>query len=53
MDSQWAIGPISPESVEGCCQFIAFRDTRSKYLFCYPVKTCNEDIFLYYLTRVL
>jgi hypothetical protein len=39
--------------VEGYRQFIAFRDTRSKYLFCYPVKTCNEDIFLYYLNRVL
>ena len=34
-------------------QFIAFRDTSSKYLFCYPVKTHNEDIFLYYLNRVL
>jgi hypothetical protein len=34
-------------------QFIAFRDTRSKYLFCYPVKTCNEDAFLYHLQRVL
>ena len=62
LDTQWAIGecisydnvgPISPESVEGYRQFIAFRDTRSKYLFCYPVKTCNEDIFLYYLNRVL
>jgi len=61
-DSQWAIGecisydnvgPISPESVEGYRQFIAFRDTRSKYLFCYPVKTCNEETFLYYLNRVL
>ena len=47
------VGPISPESVEGYRQFIAFRDTRSKYLFCYPVKTCNEDTFLYYLERVL
>ena len=43
----------SPESVEGYRQFIAFRDTRSKYLFCYPVKTCNEDTFLYYLRCVL
>jgi hypothetical protein len=62
LDSQWAIGecisydnvgPISPESAEGYRQFIVFRDTRSKYLFCYPVKTCNEDTFLYYLQRVL
>jgi len=61
-DHQWSIGecisydnvgPISPESIEGYCQFIAFRDTRSKYLFCYPVKTCNEETFLYYLERVL
>ena len=61
-DSQWEIGecisydnvgPISPESIEGYRQFIAFRDTRSKYLFCYPVKTCNEDTFLYHLQRVL
>ena len=61
-DSQWEIGecisydnvgPISPESIEGYRQFIAFRDTRSKYLFCYPIKTCNEDIFLYHLQRVL
>jgi hypothetical protein len=44
---------ISPESIEGYRQFIAFRDTRSKYLFCYPVKTCNEDTFLYHLQRVL
>ena len=59
-DHQWSIGecisydnvgPISPESIEGCRQFIAFRDTRSKYLFCYPVKTCNEETFLYYLAR--
>ena len=58
LDSQWAIGecisydnvgPISPESVEGYRQFIAFRDTRSKYLFCYPVKTYNEDTFLFYI----
>ena len=47
------VGPISPESIEGYQQFIAFRDTRSKYLFCYPVKTCNEDNFLYHLQRVL
>jgi hypothetical protein len=61
-DSQWEIGecisydnvgPISPESIEGYRQFIAFRDTCSKYLFCYPVKTCNEDTFLYHLQRVL
>jgi hypothetical protein len=61
-DHQWSIGecisydnvgPISPESIEGYRQFIAFRDTRSKYLFCYPVKTCNEETFLYYLERVL
>jgi hypothetical protein len=61
-DSRWEIGecisydnvgPISPKSIEGYRQFIAFRDTRSKYLFCYPVKTCNEDTFLYHLQRVL
>ena len=61
-DHQWSIGecisydnvgPINPESVEGYRQFIAFRDTRSKYLFCYPVKTCNEETFLYHLERVL
>ena len=45
--------PHHPESIEGYKQFIAFRDTRSKYLFCYPVKTCNEDTFLYYLDRVI
>ena len=62
LDLQWAIGecisydnvgPISPKSVEGYRQFIAFRDSRSKYLFCYPVKTCNKDTFLYYLQCVL
>ena len=47
------VGPISPESIEGYKQFICFRDTRSKYMFNYPVKTCTEDIFLYYLARVL
>ena len=61
-DYQWSIGecisydtvdPISPESIEGYRQFIAFRDMRSKYLFCYPVKTCNEETFLYHLERVL
>jgi hypothetical protein len=61
-DSQWEIGecisydnvgPISPESIEGYRQFIAFRDIRNKYLFRYPVKTCNEDTFLYHLQRVL
>ncbi len=49
-DSQWETGP---ESIEGYRQFITFRDTRSKYLFCYPVKTCNEDTFFYHLQRVL
>ena len=39
------VGPISPESIEGY--------TRSKYLFCYPIKTCNEETFLYYLEHVL
>ena len=61
-DHQWSIGecisydnvgPINPESIEGYKQFIAFQDTRSKYLFCYPVKTCNKNTFLYYLDRVL
>jgi hypothetical protein len=47
------VGPISPESIEGYRQFIAFRDTRSKYLFCYPIKTCNEETFLYHLNRVI
>ena len=50
-DHQWSIGecisydnvrPISPEIIEEYHQFIAFRDTRSKYLLFYPVKTCNE-----------
>ena len=61
-DSTWAIGecisydnvgPINPESIEGYKQFICFRDTKSKYIFNYPVKTCNEEIFLYHLERVL
>ncbi len=26
---------------------------RSKYLFCYPVKTCNEKTFLFHLNRVI
>ena len=61
-DQQWSIdecisydnvGPINPESIEGYKHFIAFRDTRSKYFFCYPVKTCYEDTFLYYLELVL
>ena len=47
------VGPINPESLEGYHQFITFRDTRSKYIFNYPVKTCNEDTFLYYLDKVL
>ena len=61
-DDRWAIGecisydnvgPISPESPEGYKQFISFRDTKSKHIFNYPVKTCDEDTFLYYLARVL
>ena len=47
------VGPISPESSEGCKQFLSFRDTRSKYMFNNPIKTCDEDTFLYYLQRVL
>ena len=47
------VGPINPESLEGYKQFLCFRDTRSKYMFNFPIKTCNEDIFLYYLARVL
>jgi hypothetical protein len=34
-------------------QFISFRDTQRKYMFNYPIKTCDEDTFLYYLNRVL
>eukprot|EP01036_Dinobryon_divergens_P061801 gene61801-biopygen28497 len=61
-DSSWNIGecisydnvgPINPPSIEGYKQFLAFRDTRSKYLFSFPVKHCDEDTFLYYLDRVL
>ena len=61
-DSDWAIGecisynnvgPINPEGIEGYKQFICFRDTKSKYMFNYPVKTCNEEMFLYHLERVL
>jgi hypothetical protein len=47
------VGPINPPSIEGYKQFLAFRDTRSKYLFNFPVKHCDEDTFLYYLERVL
>ena len=47
------VGPISPASLEGYTQLLVFRDTRSKYIFSYPVKTCNEDIFLTYLSKVL
>ena len=61
-DSSWNIGecisydnvgPINPPSIKGYKQFLAFRDTRSKYLFNFPVKHCDEDTFLYYLDRVL
>eukprot|EP01036_Dinobryon_divergens_P061894 gene61894-biopygen32041 len=62
-DSSWDIGecisydnvgPINPPtSIEGYKQFLAFRDTRSKYLFNFPVKHCDEDTFLYFLDRVL
>ena len=47
------VGPINPASLEGYTQFLVFRDTRSKYIFSYPIKTCNEDTFLYYLDKVL
>ena len=47
------VGPINPASLEGYTQFLVFRDTRSKYIFAYPIKTCNEDTFLYYLDMVL
>jgi hypothetical protein len=33
------VGPINPASLEGYTQFLAFRDTRSKYIFAYPIKT--------------
>jgi hypothetical protein len=47
------VGPINPASLEGYTQFLVFRDTSSKYIFAYPIKTCNEDTFLYYLDKVL
>ena len=47
------VGPINPASLEGYTQFLAFRDNRSKYIFAYPIKTCNEDTFLNYLDKVL
>jgi hypothetical protein len=47
------VGPINPASLEGHTQFLVFRDTYSKYIFAYPIKTCNEDTFLYYLDKVL
>eukprot|EP01036_Dinobryon_divergens_P061528 gene61528-biopygen7318 len=55
-DSSWNIGecisydnvgPINPPSIEGYKQFLAFRDTRSKYLINFLVKLCDEDTFLY------
>eukprot|EP01036_Dinobryon_divergens_P061786 gene61786-biopygen27880 len=61
-DSSWNIGecisydnvgPINPPSIEGYKQFLAFRDTRTKHLFNFPVKHCDEDSFLYYLERVI
>ena len=36
------VGPINPESIEGYRQFIAFRDTRSKYLFATPSKLATR-----------
>jgi hypothetical protein len=39
------VGPISPESSEGLKQFHSFRDMRSKYMFNYPIKICDEDTF--------
>jgi hypothetical protein len=47
------VGPINPASIEGYTQLFVFRDTRSKYIFSYPVKSCNEDIFLHYLAKAL
>jgi hypothetical protein len=40
------VGPISPASIEGYKQFISFRDTRSNYIFNFPVKHYDEDTFL-------
>ena len=31
------VGPINPASLEGYTQFLVFRDTRSKYIFAYPI----------------
>ena len=35
------VGLINPTSLEGYIQLLVFRDTRSKCIFSYPVKTCN------------
>ena len=45
--------PISPTSIDGYSSLFVFRDIASKTLFTYPIKSPNEDTFLYYLNRVI
>jgi len=47
------IGPISPSSLEGYSSIFMFRDTKSRMVFIYPIKSANEDQFLIYLNKVL
>jgi hypothetical protein len=47
------IGPINPASIDGFKYFFIFKDIKSKKIFTFLVKTCNEESYLRALEEVL
>lgn len=47
------IGPISPASINGSTALFMFRDTKSRMIFTYPIKSANEVQYLSCLNKVL
>ena len=47
------LGPISPTSIDGYKYFYIFKDIKSKKIFIFMVKTCDEESYLKALCEVL
>jgi hypothetical protein len=47
------VGPINPGSIDGFKYFFIFKDIKSKKIFTFLVKTCDEESYLKALEEVL
>lgn len=47
------VGPISPVSIDGFSALFIFRDTKSRLIFTYPIKSASEEQYLTCLNKVI